>query len=93
MRALGYDMIRALASAADSGPLTPSGLRQSLASGVHQSGRTGVFRFDARGNRVGEIPLARVREGRPVLVGSHRAEALRTNDFHDTSMKAAGGGS
>ena len=40
-----------------------------------------------------QVPLARVREGRPVLVRSHGAEALRTDDFHETSMKAAGGGS
>jgi ABC-type branched-subunit amino acid transport system substrate-binding protein len=93
MRALGYDMVRVLASAAGSGGLTPSELRQHLASGVQQSGRTGIFHFDARGNRVGEIPLARVREGRPVLVGSHGAGALHTNDLHNTSVKAAGGGS
>lgn len=90
-RALGYDMVHVLASAAASGGLTPSALRQGLASGVQQSGRTGVFRFDGRGNRVGEIPLARVRNGLPVPLGSPGAEALHTNPFHHTSVKAAGG--
>jgi len=93
LRALGYDMVHVLASAAGSGGVSPSALRQDLSSGAQQSGRTGIFRFDERGNRVGEIPLAWVQDGRPVLVGSPGAEAPKINDFHHTSVKAAGGGS
>jgi ABC-type branched-subunit amino acid transport system substrate-binding protein len=91
-RALGYDMVHALASAAGSGGFTPQQLQQNLVAGMRLSGKTGVFRFDASGNRVGEIPLARIRGNAPVLVGVHGPEDSQTSNLQ-YRVKAAGGGS
>jgi ABC-type branched-subunit amino acid transport system substrate-binding protein len=79
--ALGYDMVRALAAAAGSGGITAQRLQRALDAGMQLSGKSGVFRFDSNGNRLGRIPLARVRHGHPI------PGAQPVADTENTSMK------
>jgi hypothetical protein len=53
---LGYEMTRALLTAAAAAP-NPADLRQALASGVRFESAAGSFSFDERGNRVGDVPM------------------------------------
>jgi branched-chain amino acid transport system substrate-binding protein len=75
--ALGYDMVRLLASAARRGGAEPHRLRDVLESGSDMKGMSGSFRFDRRGNRLGEIRIGIIKGGGIVpirgraVVGTH----------------------
>ncbi len=66
--ALGYDMVSAIVNAARRGGFTPAAIRSELQQRVSVTGRSGTFRFDQRGNRVGEIPVGIVSPGQSSTV-------------------------
>jgi len=73
---LGYDMVRAVATAARRAGPQPNRIREELASGFHCDGQSGRFHFDGAGNRVGAILVGTVRGG--ALVASRRNGAFPT---------------
>jgi len=63
LHALGYDGVRLMAGAVRRQGPEPKVLRAGLAAG-QVAGRSGTFSFDSRGNRLGPIEIAVVRNGR-----------------------------
>lgn len=71
---LGYDMVRAVATAARRAGAQPDRIREELASGFIFDGQSGSFHFDPAGNRKGAIRIGVVRGGE--LVASRQKKAV-----------------
>ena len=65
-----YDAVAAIVSAARRGGVRSAAVRAGLAEGGPWRGRSGVFRFDPKGNRLGGFAVGVLRRGR--LVGLQR---------------------
>ena len=62
--AVGFDMANAIVQATHWNGLTPGGIRAGLQKQETITGQTGLFHFDALGNRSGNIRAAMIERGR-----------------------------
>jgi len=85
-RALGYDMVMALAAAARGAGSEPAAIREGLLQQSSWPGKTGDFHFGPSGERSGKVEVGLIRDGKLVRASpAGRGEPKGENSVPGTS--------